>query len=130
MCRRNIDVGKDQAELVAAETRYDVVGANAASKAGADGFENLVSRRMSGPIVDRLETVEIEQCQHVPPPLSTRRSDGRLNRLVEGLAIRQARQRIVRRCMVQSFLELMFRCRVTEDDDQARISAIRDNGRD
>jgi hypothetical protein len=86
------DAGQQDGELVAAEARDDVVGAQHAAQPLGDGAQEPVARAMAERIVDDLEVVEVdEEHRHLPAAAHQRAVEA----LQEELAVGQARQMIV-----------------------------------
>ena len=56
-----VDVGQQDGELVAAEARDDVLGAQHVPQAAGDGLQQLVADAVAEGVVDDLEVVEVEE---------------------------------------------------------------------
>ena len=88
-------IGHDQRELVAADPRDMLGRAGAALQPGRDLHQEFVACLTAEPVVDLLEAIEIEQ-QHGEFLAGARQPAQRaVERLVEGDAVRQMRQRIL-----------------------------------
>jgi hypothetical protein len=86
-------VGQDQPELVAAQPRDRVVGAQGLAQALGDDAQHLVAGVVAEGVVHLLEAVEVRQ--HDRAPLG--RAQRALGAQAERLAVRQCGQRVVQR---------------------------------
>ena len=88
------DAGLHDRELVAAQSRDEAGGADAAAQAGGDGFEQLVADQMAERIVDALELVDVDVIDGELLAVRDLRQF-LLQPLVEQRAVRQVGQRVV-----------------------------------
>ncbi|MGY4502613.1 hypothetical protein ACVWYH_006570 [Bradyrhizobium sp. GM24.11] len=92
---RSCQIGHHQRELVAADTRDMLSRAGAALQAACDLDQDFVAGGMAEPVIDLLEAIEVEQ-QHGELLAGQREALERaIERLVEGDAVGQLRQRIL-----------------------------------
>nr|WP_244500248.1 hypothetical protein [Methyloceanibacter superfactus] len=89
--------GAENDELVAAEAREEVVGAEPGVEALGDGFDQLVARLVTQRVVDVLEAVDVDIGGK--RPLAVASGDVAIEELLDPLdhvdAVRQARQSVV-----------------------------------
>ena len=69
------DARHDAEKFIAAESHNQVIGAKLASEARNYGLENFVSRLVATLIVDRFQTVHIDECRHEALPGAARPID-------------------------------------------------------
>src|SRR5262245_55989834 len=82
-------IGEDQGEFVAPETGYDVLFTGAVPKDGPRLDQRLTAVKVAVGVVDRLESVQVEE-EHRQGPLAAHRTLGFLaEHLVQVAGIRQ-----------------------------------------
>jgi hypothetical protein len=98
-CRRLGEVGaavlEEHRELVAADAREHLAVAQARLHHGCDAAQQLVAGEMAERIVDAVEEVEVDVEQRVRAALRLCSGDRALEALLERLAVRQPRERVV-----------------------------------
>ena len=103
------DAVEQHGELVAAEARDGVAGAQRATQPARDGDQQLVADVVAERVVDELEAVEVEE-QDGDAARPGRARCGAADRLVEAVeeqhAVRQPGQRVVQRVVLQALLGL------------------------
>ena len=111
--------GHHHAELVAAEARDRVGVAKGAAEANRQLPEQLVAARMPERVVDLLETVEVEQQDRCAAAGASRVREGGLDPVVEEHAVRQAREAVVERLVLDLLhVRVDLAGRPTEDGEQ------------
>ena len=112
--------GQDR-EFIAAQARHDVGRAHVASNAARNLHQEFVACSVPQAVVDQLEAVEIEKHQTEMSLRIDPDAVQRLNQvLMKTAAVRQARQGVVERDVVQVGLGLPARSDVLHLQDQAR----------
>src|SRR4051794_15053924 len=91
---------QDEAELVAAQTRDRVGGADAVLEALPHDLEDVVAGGVAEGVVDLLEAVEIHEEHRDPAAVAPRRQQRALDPVGEERAIRKAGQRVVERLVL------------------------------
>lgn len=105
---RIIDIGDQDRELVTAEPRHGVVGAQGPADARADFLEQFVADQMTDAVVDDLEAVEVEEQHREQPRRIAPEARQRVSEAIEQQrAIRQAGERIVQGFVLQPQLDLL-----------------------
>ncbi|MNP16498.1 hypothetical protein D3C76_1088930 [compost metagenome] len=91
----------DDAELVAAETRNQVLAAGGGLDMAGDGLEQFVAGIVAKAVVDTFEVVDVEE--HHRQPIGAGRVFGQLfgEQLVEAATVDQVGQRVVVRSLLQ-----------------------------
>ena len=100
-----VDVLEQHGELVAAEARGGVAGADAGVEALGDGQQDLVAGGVAEAVVDRLEVVEVEEDDRQAGLLAARAGDRLAHALDEQRAVGQAGDGVVERLVGELLLE-------------------------
>ena len=106
---RKLKVQQTTATAVAAEPRAGVRRAHHTEQSVCDGTEQVIAGRMSEPVVDRLDVVEIEKEYGWRSPAPRRARDRVIDAVAEQRAIREARQRIMERLVSELLFERTLR---------------------
>ncbi len=86
---------QQQGEFVAAHARHGVVVVDAGQQALGHVLEHAIARRMAKGVIDRLETVEVEEHQHHPGLLPLGLLQGGVQAVLEQRAVGQVGEGIV-----------------------------------
>ncbi len=89
-----LQLGHQQHELVPAETRHAVHGAQGAGEAACHDHEEPVARAVAQPVVHRLESIEVQVGHPQLPPAGAGMRHGLLQAAGELHAVGQARERV------------------------------------
>ncbi len=116
----------DHAELVAAEARQRVAGLQVAREPAGDREQRRIAHRQAVGIVDPLEIVDVDhQRDRRRGAGLLRQMDGRVEPVVEQLAVRQARQVVVDGVVEHALLGRLDLGDVGERADDANDLAVR-----
>ena len=114
---RPVDVGADDDELVAAEPRDGVGGAQRGGQPGRQREQHLVAGGVAERVVDELEAVEVEHEDGDVDALALAAGQRLVEAVERERAVRQAGERIVQRGMAGRLLAAVA---LDRDDDQRR----------
>ena len=89
------DILQDDDELIAAKPGDHVASPHAAPQPAADLGQQAIAGVMAEEIVDDLEAIEIDEQHRQLPVPAPRQLDGKVQQLVEQLAVRQVREAVV-----------------------------------
>ena len=117
-----VEILDDDHELVASEPRQQVGCAQGLRQGGGDAFEQLVADAMSQSVVDVFETVEIDEHYADPSAAALGLCDRLREPLLQQQSVRQSRQRIACRQILQALFRLDARRHVL-DEGQDRYDA-------
>ncbi len=92
---RGLDALEQDGELVAAEARGGVAGADARAQALADLEQDPVAGGVAEAVVDRLEVVEVDEDDGQADVVAAGAGDGVADALDEQRAVGEARDRVV-----------------------------------
>jgi hypothetical protein len=101
------DIDQDRGELVATQSRDGVRGAHAGTQATRAFHQQFIAGGMAMPVIDRLETVEVDEAQGEAATVALRLGYRHPQAIAEQGAVGQVGQRIVVGPMAQLLLQLL-----------------------
>ncbi len=130
-CLRTRDGLEQDPELVAAESRRRVAGAQAARQSVADLLEDVVADGVALRVVEGLELVQVDEHHRHPRGFVAVPQEGVLDPVIEERAVGQACERVVERAVAQLLLESLASFDVPRgDDDAAHLRIVDEVGGD
>src|SRR4051812_48079636 len=114
-----LDALEQHGELVAAEARRGVAGADAGGEALADLEQDLVAGGVAEAVVDRLEVVEVDEDDGQADVVAAHAADGVADALGEQRAVGEAGDRVVEGLVGELLLERLALGDVTAVEDDA-----------
>ncbi len=119
------DVRQHREEFVSAQPPYQVLAAHACGKPPGRFLEHGIAYVVAISVVNRLETVDVDENERAKPVTAPRTFEHALGKLVKHCPVGQFRQRVVLRDVEDPFLNLLAFVDVLGDaDDTQWISAV------
>jgi hypothetical protein len=103
----SLRIGDDHRELVSADPSKQIALAGRRGEPIRDPSQHSIPGAISQCIIDGLELIEIDDQYGQPHARTLCRRDGSGEMVLEGMAVRQTREKVVRGCVVLAFSRLV-----------------------